>query len=116
MTGSDTCTSTVGAPRVVADERLTFGDVADRYLKSYVGKITGTDGKTRWSARHPRPRPAEQTEYHLTTLRRIEIAAAHRTTIRLEAKPVDAITKRDVEAVREARLPHSAVGCNRLPA
>jgi integrase len=94
--------------------RLAFGDVADLYLKRYVGKITGADGETRWGGRHLRPKTAEQAEYHLTTLRRVEIPAPHGTTIRLEAKPLDAITKADVETVREARLAHGTIGCNRL--
>ena len=98
----------------IADGRLAFGDVADLYLKRYVGKITGTDGETRWSGRHLRPKTAEQAEYHLTTLRRVEIPAPHGTTIRLETKPLDAITKADVETVREARLAHGTIGCNRL--
>lgn len=102
------------APRPQADTRLTFGDVADQYLKTYVGKLRGPDGRTRWSARHLRARTAEQAEYHLRAVRQVEIPAAHETTIRLETKPIDAITRADVEVVREARLPHGIIGCNRL--
>lgn len=98
----------------IANARMLFGDVADLYLKRYVGKLTGTDGKSCWSGRHLRPKTAQQAEYHLDTLRLIEIPAPFGTTIRLESKPLVEITKADVESVRESRLAHGTIGCNRL--
>jgi integrase len=47
-------------------------------------------------------------------LRKIEVPAARGETILLEMKPIDIITKADIEVVREARRPHGAIGCNRL--
>lgn len=32
----------------------------------------------------------------------------------METTPIDAITRADVETVRESRLPHGVIGCNRL--
>ncbi len=109
-----TFTDPTTIPAAVAGMSLTFGDVADRYLRTYVGRTETASGEVRWSGRHLRPRTAKQTEYHLSMLRRIEVPAANGTRIPFGAKPIDAISKADVEAVREARRPHGAVGCNRL--
>ncbi len=105
---------TAPLPAAPIDTRLTFGDVCDKYLSAYVGKVTTPEGKTRWTSRHLRPRTAAQAEYHLNLIRVVEVPAAHSSTVKLEAKPVDAVTKADIEAVREARRPHGVVGCNRL--
>ena len=109
-----TFTDPTTPPAAVVGMGLTFGDIADRYLRTCIGKIETPRGDARWSARHLRPRTAVQAEYHLNVMRRIEVPAANGTTIRFDAKPVSAITKADVEAVREARRPHGAIGCNRL--
>ena len=73
------------------DRSLTFGDVVERYLERHV--------------RVPTRRPAAQQimEWHLGVLRRAEVPAAGGATIRLEHKPLTAINKADVEAVRDGR-------------
>ena len=73
------------------DGRLAFGDVVERYLERHV--------------RVPTRRPAAQQimEWHLGVLRRAEVPAAGGTTIRLEHKPLTAISKADVEAIRDGR-------------
>jgi integrase len=78
------------APQV----RLTFGDVADAYLKRHV-----------WTPSR-RPTAAKAIENYVKLLRTSEVPAAGGMTARLETKPMDAITKADVEAVREARRQH----------
>ena len=45
--------------------------------------------------------------------RRAEIPAAHGTTVRLEEKAIDAITKADIEAVRAWRRAELAAGRSR---
>ena len=50
----------------------------------------------------------------MKTVRRIEVPAANGAKVQFGAKPIDAIIKADVEAVREARRPHGVIGCNRL--
>ena len=73
------------------DVRLTFGDVVERYLERHVRVPT-------------RRRAAQQImEWHLGVLRRAEVPAAGGATIRLEHKAVTAISKADVEAVRDGR-------------
>ena len=73
------------------DTGLTFGDVVERYVERHV--------------RVPTRRPAAQQvmEWHLGVLRRARVPAARGTTIRLEHKPLTAISKADVEAVRDGR-------------
>ena len=73
------------------DTGLTFGDVVERYLERHV--------------RLPTRRPAAQQvmEWHIGVLRRAQVPAAGGTTIRLEHKPLTAISKADVEAVRDGR-------------
>jgi integrase len=73
------------------DTRLTFGDVVERYLERHV--------------RVPTRRPAAQQvmEWHLGVLRRAEVPATGGATIRLEHKPLTAISKADVETVRDGR-------------
>ena len=77
---------------------LTFGDVVERYLERHV--------------RVPTRRPAAQQvmEWHLGVLRNAEVPAAGGATIRLEHKPLTAITKADVEAIRDNRRAQ-AKGC-----
>ena len=79
------------------DAKLTFGDVVARYLERHV--------------RVPTRRPAAQQimEWHLGVLRRAEVPAAGGTTIRLEQKPLTAVTKADVEAIRDGRRTQAKV-------
>ena len=79
------------AGSVSSDTELTFGDVVERYLERHV--------------RVPTRRPAAQRvmEWHLGVLRRAGVPAAGGSTIRLEQKPMTAITKADIEAVRDGR-------------
>ncbi len=105
---------TPGSVAPATGVHFTFGDVADRYLVVYVGKAVDKTGTVRWNGRYLRPASAVQAEYHLNTLRRTEVPAANGATVKCEAKPIDAITRADVEAIREARRPHGTIGCNRL--
>ena len=79
------------APAALADVRLTFDDVADRYLAEHVNQPTR------------RARGAREMAIAIACLRRAEILGAHGTPITLGSKPFDAITKADVEAVRAWR-------------
>jgi integrase len=93
---------------------LTFGDVCDQYLTRHVRIPTR------------RPRGQREMEILIGVLRRAQIPGAGGTTVRLEAKPFDAITRADVEAVRTWRRAEQAgrhrrvgakngeVGTNRL--
>jgi integrase len=80
---------------------LTFRDVAARYLDVYVRARL-------------RPRTAEQAGYHLAALQRAEIPGANGTLVRLADKPIDSVTKADIEAVRTLRRVRGIVGTNRL--
>ena len=92
---------------------LTFGDVCDRYVGEYVGKLDVSDG-VGWSGDHLRPRTAEQAAYHLDIIRRIAVPAAQGTTIVLESKRFADVTTVDIKTVQTVRRPHGVVGCNRL--
>ena len=94
---------------------LTFGDLCDRYLVEYVGKISTAHG-TRWSEQYLRPRTAEQAEHHLNIIRQIAVPAAHGQTIHLESKPIADLSTVDVRTVQSVRRPKGAVGCNRTMA
>jgi integrase len=80
---------------------LTFGDVAVRYLDAYVRSRL-------------RPRSVEQAKYHLAALQRAEIPGANGALVRLADKPIESVTKADVEAVRALRRVRGIVGTNRL--
>jgi integrase len=74
-----------------ADTRLTLGDVCDNYVTRHV--MT----PTRRSA-------AQQAmKWVLGLIRSTEVPAANGTSVRLDAKPVDAVTKADIEAFRDTR-------------
>ena len=88
---------------------LAFGDVCNRYLVEYVGKIDTPDGP-RWTGQHLRPRTAQQAEYHIGTIRRIPVPAAHGAAIPLEKKSFADVTTTDVKAVQAARRSHGLVG------
>lgn len=83
--------ASIDGASISADTRLTFGDVADRYLQEHV-----------WTAAR-RPTAAKSIEYHVKGLRTSEIPGPGGTSVKLDTKPIDAITKADIEAVREAR-------------
>jgi integrase len=85
-------------PMPASDSRLTFGDVCDAYVKRHV------DTPTR------RPGGQEIAKILIGVLRRAEIPSARSTTVRLEEKPIDAITKADVEAVRTWRRAELSAG------
>jgi integrase len=75
---------------------LTVGDVIDRYITQHV--------------RAPGRRVSGQKtmEWHLNTLRRTLIPAAHGTHIRFEQKPIKDVVKADIDAIRTARRAHTA--------
>ena len=85
----------------VPDARLTFGDVCEEYLKRHVRTPTR------------RPRARREMETLIAMARRAEIPAAQGATLRLEQKPIDAITKADVEAVRTWRRQEQAASKSR---
>lgn len=74
-----------------SDTRLTFGDVATRYLRDYVHVPTR------------RQRAAHAIELHVEMLKRAEIPAGHGRTLPLADKPIADITQDDVEAVRRGQ-------------
>lgn len=88
-------------PAVNGAAALTFGDAATRYLDVYVRARL-------------RPRTTEQAGYHLAALQRAEIPGANGNLIRLADKPIDSVTKADIEAVRSLRRVRGIVGTNRL--
>jgi hypothetical protein len=81
----------VQAAPVVADTRLTFGDLAKKYQKRHIKAPT---------------RKAEAQKAMASVLgliRPTQIPAAHDTTIAFDTKPIADITQADVEAFRNAR-------------
>jgi integrase len=81
----------VAAPKAIAaPATVTFGAVADEYLKKHV----------RASGR--RPGPTLAAENYVRIIRATPLCADGKT-ISFEDKPITAITKADVEAVRDAR-------------
>lgn len=93
--------------------QLTVGDVADRYLAAFVGKRE-TEKGVEWTGQHLRPASALQADYSLRIARAVDVPAAHGRTVPFEQKPIGAVTKADLEAIRAACRPHGIVGCNRL--
>lgn len=83
---------------------LTLGDVCDQYLKRHVRIPTR------------RPQGRREMEILIAMLRRAEIPAANGATVKLEAKPIDAITKADVEAARTWRREEQKSGSVRVGA
>jgi integrase len=83
---------------------LTFGDICDHYLKGHVRTPTR------------RPRARREIETLIALARRAEIPGAHNSTIRLEQRPIAAVTKADIEAVREWRRRVQAARQDRLGA
>lgn len=82
----------------LTDARLTVGDVCDEYLKRHVRKPTRRAGGR------------QMMEILVAVLRRAEIPAAQGTTMRLEQKPIQDVTKADIEAVRAWRRAELAAG------
>ncbi len=101
-------------PTPVIEAPLTVGEVANRYLRSYVGRVVADDGSVSWTGRHLRQRSAEQATYHLDVIRRTEVPVTEKRTDRFENRPLASVTKHDVEALREARRPRGVFGTNRL--
>ena len=83
-------------PIVSPNTKPTFGDIVDRYIKSYVDV----------PARRESSRKA--MKWHLAQLRRAEIPGVQGTVVRLEDKHFNEITKLDVEAIRDARRAEAA--------
>ena len=94
---------------------LTFGDLCDRYLVEFVGKVSTAHG-TRWSEQHLRPRTAKDAEDHVRIIRQVAVPAAHGQTIRLASKPLADLSTVDVRTVQSVRRPKGVVGCNRIMA
>ena len=103
-----------GSKRTFPNADPTVGQVASLYLTNYVGKAVREDGTVEWNGRHLRPKTALQADYHLKSMCRTTVADIAGGTIQLERKTLGAVTKIDVEAVREARRPYGTIGCNRL--
>ena len=80
------------APAITRDSRLTFGDVADRYLREHVP--FDEHGETR-----SRASQVTMTSY-VNKLCTRTVPAAHGTTIRLDDKRLDEISSADVEHIR----------------
>jgi integrase len=79
-------------PAPEADSRMTFGDVADRYLKSPEVLKPGR-----------REAPIKALTNYIRIVRAAEIPGPNGSTVRFEQKPIAQVTKPDIEAVREAR-------------
>jgi integrase len=77
-----------------SDTRLSFGDVADRYIKEYVPFLKGERGKPR------REGGRKLMEWMVKALKRVEIPARNGHTVTLADKPMADITTADIEAVR----------------
>ncbi|MBK9241581.1 MAG: site-specific integrase [Acidobacteria bacterium] len=81
---------TFGGAELPADD-LTFGDVVRRYENEYVNVPTR------------RASAAEMFNVHLQMLLRAEVPGANGARVQLRHKPIAAITRADVEAVRADR-------------
>ena len=77
-----------------SDTRLSFGDVADRYIKEYVPFIKGERGKPR------REGGRKLMEWMVNALKRVEIPARGGRMVKLGDKTMADITTADLEAVR----------------
>ena len=91
----------------------TFGDVCDRYLTEYFGKIDTPDGP-RWTGR--RPQTGQDAWYHLNIVRKVIVPAGNGQRVRLEQKLFTAVSTFDVRTVQSERRSHGATGCSRLMA
>jgi integrase len=74
--------------------RLSFGDVADRYLKDYVPFEKGQPGKPR------RPGSVKARTYMVKALKRVEIPGYNGQKVALKDKPMVEITTDDLKAIR----------------
>ena len=91
------------APVEEAPAVLTFGDVADAYLKTYV-RVPNRSARS-----------TVNMECYVRILKNAEVPVAKGTIVRLMNRPMEAITKADVEAVRiwrreQLRRPDQRVG------
>jgi integrase len=75
---------------------LTFGDVCDHYLREYVRIPSRRAGALK------------QMEDHIRLARTTDVPAANGARVRLELKPIAAVTATDLKALRQARLAASA--------
>jgi integrase len=80
---------------VTMSAALTLADVLDEYEKKYL--------PFRQDGRRRREHAVENMRYQLAALRVAEVPGGHGTRVALAAKPIAAITKADVEAIRETR-------------
>lgn len=94
--GGEPIELTVPAPRKVRTS-VTFGEVCDDYLERHVRVPTR------------RPRGRREMEILVALLRRARVPAAD-GAVRLEQKPIAAVTRADVEAVRTWRRQEQAAG------
>ena len=76
------------------DTRLSFGDVADRYIKGYAPFINGERGKPR------REGGRKMMEWTVNALKRVEIPGYKGRMVKLADKPIADITTADLEAIR----------------
>jgi hypothetical protein len=84
----------------------------DRYIATCVGKRQ-TDEGIEWSGQYLRPGPSRQADYQLRAVRACDVPAAG-GTVRFDVKPIAAVTKADIEAIRSVRRPYGVIRCNRL--
>jgi integrase len=82
---------TLATAEAASDAPLTVGDVFDQYVKKHV-RIPGR-----------RENAADEMERQIKMLRACEVPAANGATVRLETKPITAVTKADVDAIRDGR-------------
>jgi integrase len=76
------------------DSRLSFGDVAERYIREYVPCINGEPGRPR------REGGRKAMEYMVRAIKRVEIPARGGRMVKLEDKPMADITTDDIKAIR----------------
>ena len=96
-----TFTAATAPVEPVSVPRVTFGDVCDQYLERHVRIPTR------------RPRGVREMEILIGMLRRAEIPAANGAMEKLEQKPIETLTRADVEAVRTWRRKEQAAGASK---
>lgn len=86
-------------PTVDAAAPLTLGDVCDKYERDHISVPTR------------RPQGQKLMLDHIRVARATEIPGPHATTVRLEDKPITAVTTADLRALRAARVAASQARC-----
>ena len=71
---------------------LTFGDLCDMYLRDYARLPTR------------RPRAIKQFEYYIAIARNAAVPGPNGSTLRLEQKSADAVTRADLKTICDSRL------------